>query len=226
MATSNYSWNLPTVGGSEDAWGTQLNANWTALDTLLGGTNSTEFAILDGATVTTTELNYLSGVTSNIQTQINTIAAAGSVPQGGIIMWSGSVASIPSGWFLCNGSNGTPDLRDRFVVGAGSSYAVGATGGEASVTLNAGQIPGHTHTFSGSTNTTGAHTHTIYFTNSPDGGPFRNLQGTGPSSDVSVTTNSAGDHSHTFSGTTSSTGGSGSHENRPPYYALAYIMKA
>jgi hypothetical protein len=54
MATSNYSWNLPTVGGSEDTWGASLNANWTALDTLLGGTNSTEFAILDGATVTTT----------------------------------------------------------------------------------------------------------------------------------------------------------------------------
>ena len=64
MATSNYSWNLPTVGGSEDTWGTSLNANWTALDTLLGGTNATEFAILDGATVTTAELNILDGVTA------------------------------------------------------------------------------------------------------------------------------------------------------------------
>jgi hypothetical protein len=64
MATTNYSWNLPTVGGSEDTWGTQLNANWTALDTLLGGTNATEFAILDGATVTTAELNILDGVTA------------------------------------------------------------------------------------------------------------------------------------------------------------------
>jgi len=71
MATSNYSWNLPTVGGSEDTWGTSLNANWTALDTLLGGTNATEFAILDGATVTTAEFNYLSGVTSAVQTQLN-----------------------------------------------------------------------------------------------------------------------------------------------------------
>jgi hypothetical protein len=71
MATSNYSWNLPTVGGSEDTWGTSLNANWTALDTLLGGTNATEFAILDGATVTTTEFNYLSGVTSAVQAQLN-----------------------------------------------------------------------------------------------------------------------------------------------------------
>ena len=64
MATTNYSWNLPTVGGSEDTWGTSLNANWTALDTLLGGVNATEFAILDGATVTTAELNILDGVTA------------------------------------------------------------------------------------------------------------------------------------------------------------------
>ena len=69
--TTNYSWNLPTVGGNQDAWGDLLNANWTAIDTLLGGTNATEFAILDGATVTTAELNYVSGVTSAIQTQLN-----------------------------------------------------------------------------------------------------------------------------------------------------------
>lgn len=62
-STTNYSWNLPTVGGDEDAWGGYLNSNWTALDTLLGGTNATEFAILDGATVTTAELNLLDGVT-------------------------------------------------------------------------------------------------------------------------------------------------------------------
>ena len=71
MATTNYSWNLPTVGGSENTWGTQLNSNWTALDTLLGGVSATEFAILDGATVTTTEVNYLSGVTSGIQAQLD-----------------------------------------------------------------------------------------------------------------------------------------------------------
>ena len=69
--TTNYSWTKPEVGASEDTWGTKLNANWDALDTLLGGTNSTEFAILDGATVTTAELNYVSGVTSAIQTQLN-----------------------------------------------------------------------------------------------------------------------------------------------------------
>jgi len=76
--TTNYSFTKPTVGGDQDTWGTQLNANWDALDTLLGGTNATEFAILDGATVTTAELNYVSGVTSAIQTQLNAKAPIAS----------------------------------------------------------------------------------------------------------------------------------------------------
>ena len=86
--TVNYSWTLPTVGASEDAWGTDLNAVFTAIDTLLGGTNATEFAILDGATLTTAELNklaglattatelgYVNGVTSAIQTQLNALSS-------------------------------------------------------------------------------------------------------------------------------------------------------
>jgi len=66
-----------------------------------------------------------------------------AIPAGTIAIWSGSVASIPSGWYLCNGANSTPNLRDRFVVGAGGSYAVGATGGATT----------HNHTYSGSTST-------------------------------------------------------------------------
>ena len=66
-----------------------------------------------------------------------------AIPVGTIAIWSGSVASIPSGWYLCNGANGTPNLRDRFVVGAGGSYGVGATGGATT----------HNHTYSGSTST-------------------------------------------------------------------------
>jgi hypothetical protein len=68
--TTNYSWNKPTVGGDEDAWGGFLNGNWDALDTLLGGVTNTEFQILDGATVTTAELNILDGVTSTA-TELN-----------------------------------------------------------------------------------------------------------------------------------------------------------
>lgn len=202
MATSNYSWNLPTVGGSEDAWGTQLNANWTALDTLLGGTSKAQFDVLRGA---------------------NVPGGFALVPSGGIIMWSGSVVSIPAGWLLCDGSSGTPDLRDRFVVGAGGAYAVGATGGADSVTLTKAQMPSHTHT--GTTSTNGAHNHnvSVQAANIQDGQRDNSFfRGDGGLTTYTTTTN--GDHSHTF--TTASTGGGSSHENRPPYYALAYIMKA
>ena len=62
------------------------------------------------------------------------------VPVGGIIMWSGATNNIPSGWALCDGNNGTPNLQDKFIVGAGSSYAVAATGGSKDATLVS-----HTH---------------------------------------------------------------------------------
>jgi microcystin-dependent protein len=201
MATTNYSWNLPTVGGSEDTWGTQLNSNWTALDTLLGGTSKAQFDTLRG---------------------VNVAGGFAMVPSGGIIMWSGSVASIPSGWLLCDGTSGTPDLRNRFVVGAGDSYAVGATGGADSVTLTEAQMPAHGH--SGSTNSAGSHTHSVvigdaFIQDAAGGGG--GWYGAGPRN---FTTSSAGDHTHTV--TVGNTGGGSSHENRPPYYALAFIQKA
>jgi hypothetical protein len=74
-----------------------------------------------------------------------------------IILWSGSIASIPSGFALCDGTSGTPDLRDRFIVGAGSTYAVDATGGSADATL-----PTHTHTAT-STVTDPGHLHSWFF---------------------------------------------------------------
>lgn len=81
------------------------------------------------------------------------------LPKGGIIMWSGSISAIPTGWALCNGQNGTPDLRNRFIVGAGSSYAVGDKGGavEKETTSNGA----HTHSFSKTTSSNGAHTHKV-----------------------------------------------------------------
>jgi hypothetical protein len=139
------------------------------------------------------------------------------VPSGGIIMWSGSTASIPTGWVLCNGLNGTPNLQDRFIVGAGATYAVGATGGSKDAV-----IVSHSH--SGSTDSTGAHAHSTAFYSYAQGGiNSPSYAATNNGSIGSLPTSSAGAHSHTVS--VSSTGESGTNKNLPPYYALAFIMK-
>jgi len=68
------------------------------------------------------------------------------VPKGAIIIWSGAIDKIPNGWVLCDGTNGTPNLTDRFILGAGNSYSVGAVGGEAEHTLTVNEMPSHSHT--------------------------------------------------------------------------------
>jgi microcystin-dependent protein len=85
------------------------------------------------------------------------------LPTGIIVMWNSTAASIPTGWQLCDGSNGTPDLRGQFIVGAGGSYTPGDTGGAASVTLGANAMPIHTHALSGAltTGSAGAHGHSV-----------------------------------------------------------------
>ena len=75
--TTNYSWNKPTVGGDEDAWGGYLNGNWDSVDTLLGGVTTAQFAVLNGLTASTAELNYVDGVTSAIQPQLDAAATTG-----------------------------------------------------------------------------------------------------------------------------------------------------
>lgn len=196
------------------------------------------------STLKTTFPNITGAVTST-QAQLNS-----PFPAGGIIMWSGSTGSIPAGWLLCDGNNGTPNLRDRFIVGAGNTYAVGATGGSATVTLSAANLPAHTHTFSGTSGAAGSHSHSIndpghghstpirFMGGTGTGGTNVDLQGGGGSSvNVSgydyvngaftgISINSVGDHTHSFSGTTSSVGSGTAFSNLPPYYALAFIMKA
>ena len=139
--------------------------------------------------------------------------------RGMIILWSGSTGNVPSGWAICDGGNGTPNLKDRFVVGAGNAYAVNSKGGNANaVTVS------HSHTFSnGHTNTAGNHRHKIRRSNSDSG--FGGSVGTDAVGSNFVYSEYDGDHSHTVSGTISSSGSSGTNANLPPYYALAYIMK-
>ena len=138
-----------------------------------------------------------------------------SIPTGVIVMWSGAVSAIPSGWVICDGTNSTPDLRDRFIVGAHSdgasgvtfdgnsgvvsgNYAPGNTGGSVAHQLTEAEMPSHSHTYSRAS--------------SPGGGQDQAGSGSGD----------AVNQSNQY---TSSVGGNDYHENRPPYYALAYIMK-
>lgn len=142
-----------------------------------------------------------------------------TLPSGVIVMWSGAIGAIPSGWYLCNGSNGTPNLVDRFVVAAGSGYAVGATGGSANATLVS-----HTHTASVS-DPGHAHNMEKYNKRAPDANSgteviapsgFGSYVGTYPT--VGATTG--------ITVSNSTEGASATNANLPPYYALAYIMKA
>lgn len=150
-------------------------------------------------------------------------ASSSGIFPGMILMWSGTIDTIPGGWQLCDGTNGTPNLCDRFIVCAGNGYDVGSTGGSDSVTLTTTQMPSHKHSVSVTINSNGEHTHTYYEGRSS--GTGYNVSYSNASARSSVNTSSSGSHSHTATVSESSVGSGEAHENRPPYYALAYIMK-
>lgn len=170
------------------------------------------------------------------------VSALVTFPPGGIIMWSGAIGAIPAGWVLCNGQNGTPDLRDRFVIGAGLAYPASSVGGSKDAV-----VVSHTHTISGTTDSGGWHAHAVsdpghqhqtaipYKGNGFGAGPFALLDGnqgilghinyTSSGSGTGISIQSAGTHAHNISGSVTSSGVSGTNANLPPYYALAFIMK-
>jgi hypothetical protein len=148
----------------------------------------------------------------------NAPASAPSLPSGAIILWSGSIGSIPSGYVICDGTNSTPDLRDRFVVAAGNNYSVGQTGGSAdaivvSHTHTATSVvtdPGHFHNFNANAL---EHTGSAYGTGN-NGNAWDQFPST-----LTATTGI------TVATTNASAGTSGTGANNPLFYALAYIMK-
>ena len=172
-----------------------------------------------------------------------------SVPSGVIVAWSGLISAIPSGFVLCNGSNGTPDLRNRFLIGASSDttvtsstfagitlgsvsgYAKRSGGNKDATLVSHSHTLSHTHTFSGSV-TGGTHSHTyidqyVVINNGYRPWPASNND----CAQRNVNTSGSGSHSHSISGTTgnpsntgtNSQGSSATNANLPPYYALCYI---
>ena len=168
---------------------------------------------LDGAAGTSGQV-LLSAGSGNTPTWGNAFVA------GMIMLWSGSSASIPSGWLLCDGTNSTPDLRNRFVVGATSTYAVGATGGSTDAI-----VVSHSHT---ATSTDSGHAHSLTNYGSAQAGsdnggaPVMAATGFGTGREPNPTNSGTANVTTTIA----STGSSGTNANLPPYYALCYIMKS
>lgn len=171
-----------------------------------------KFVLKDSSDVTIQTYDNLYGIIGA------TPPAATPIPAGGILLWSGSIGSIPAGYVLCNGANGTPDLRDRFIVGAGSTYAVNATGGSPDAVLVS-----HTHTAT-SVVTDPGHNHVSQSNGAPNGGGAGAAYTNGMSNFPGQTINS-NTTGITVATTNSTAGVSGTNANLPPYYALCYIMK-
>jgi hypothetical protein len=203
--------NKPTIVG-------QIQSNWTQ-------TNNVQADFIKNkptlATVATSgSYNDLSN-----KPALATVATSGSyadlinkpntVPSGLISLWYGNSTNIPAGWVLCNGSNGTPDLRDRFVIGAGGGYAAGTTGGSADSV-----VVSHTHTASSTVNDPG-HSHPL--THAPVAGNY--LGGTSSFQISNTQSTGVATTGISVSTSISATGNSGTNANLPPYYALCYIMK-
>ena len=194
----------------------------------------------------TFELRVTAGVLEYYQAAVN-----GAAPIGGIIFYSGPEDGWGPAWALCNGDNGTPDLRDRFVISSGNRYSAGPggiatnatwrveaggnhdhSGNTGGTTLTVNQIPAHSH--SGTTASAGSHSHTA--TGGVTGPAGTGVSGGTGASLVSPVISTAPDHTHVF--TTNSVGAdqshnhtvaaSGAHQHNvqmPPYYALAMIMR-
>ena len=173
-----------------------------------------------GSSQTVSTISNALGSGTSSSSLLTELAIHKMLPKGSIIMWSGN--TVPSGWELCDGGthNGvtTPNLKNRFIVGAGGDYNLGATGGVESVILSKSQMPAHNHTATDS-----GHSHTTTYKyerwNNEDGGSDGKTGGDGVSSGSCSIDNGYANIS------VGNTGEGLSHENRPPYYALSYIMK-
>jgi hypothetical protein len=200
-----------TAGGATTLTNTTVNGTMTLNKGLT--VNNAEALFNKGVTVTGAAAFVKSGLdVSGVATFRGGVNAVNSkvqeegaalIPSGVIVMWTG--ITPPTGWELCNGANGTPDLRGRFIVGYNPSATdynnTGKTGGEAVHVLTENEMPSHTHGY-----------YDVRDSDSYSGGDDAEGSGDGVGRRDNYRTSNA-------------TGGGAAHENRPPYYVLAYIMK-
>jgi microcystin-dependent protein len=156
--------------------------------TATGGTNTTQIA-----------------TTAFVQ-----LSATAAIPVGGIILWSGSVATIPAGWLLCNGAYSTPDLTNRFIIGAGNTYNPAAAGGSADAI-----VPSHTHSI-----VDNGHSHTY---STPNAYLQPQANGQNQQNPLYINSSTTGTSVTNISIVTAGVSPIGT--NLPPYYALCYIIK-
>ena len=167
------------------------------------------------AQLTTTNSNWNLSLSSNdndiiletagtyLDKNIKISVSNNSIPSGVIMLWSGLSSNIPEGYVLCDGNNGTPNLTDKFVIGAGSTYPVGETGGESAHILTIDEMPKHSHKMKyDSTGWTA----------------IRQSSGTN-----GIVENTTSSYDGQYS--TEEVGNGNAHNNMPPYYSLCYIMK-
>jgi hypothetical protein len=195
--------------------GTEIDTEYNAIASAISSKadlNSPTFTGTPAAATASAGTNTTQIATTAFVTTAIAAATAALVPSGMIMIWSGSVGSIPSGWVLCNGSNSTPDLRDKFIVGAGSTYAVGGTGGSANAV-----VVSHTHTAT-VTDPGHAHGYTRY-------GALQVQSGSATACWTGTTTQQTSSVTTGVTVANSTEGVSGNNANLPPYYALCYIMK-
>lgn len=181
----------------------------------------------------------VSGTVTATQDQLNF-----PIPSGGIIMWTG--ATVPNGWYLCNGANNTPDLRGRFVVGYNTTYPLGSSGGSTSTSANGShthsmdaagshlhggyvsstsltiaQLPAHTHEYVAPSGAALEFGGGLSGVSGVAGGAAANTVATGSGEGHTHSITADGAHIHVVNAV-----GDHAHTLVPPYYALAYIMKA
>jgi hypothetical protein len=218
-----------TVSGSSFT-GAGTGLTGTAGSLSIGGNAATA---TNAATVTTTVASGATGTTQAVGTNNTTIATTAfvqaAIPAGVILMWSGSIASIPSGWRLCDGGGGTPNLRNRFIVGAGSTYSPSNTGGTADAVVvshtHTASVadPGHNHVFGADDMIASQAGYNVqsgfdYDATSRAGGGGVNLF-------TKRIDNTNNPQTTGITVSNSTEGIPGANQNLPPYYALAYIIK-